>query len=189
MNCRSSTQIERGMKSVKVVVVGDGAVGKTCMMIRYTSNCYDPVYVPTVLDVVTHQCFIGNDTYSLQLYDTAGQEEMVHLRKLAYTNATLIMMCFALDSQESLANLEAKWAPEVQTCCPGGKVFVVGTKSDLEKKVDQGEIDRICEEIHAIGYMEVSAAEDSNISNAFTQAVTLAIQKEGKQSKRICNIV
>ena len=74
---------------IKLVVVGDGAVGKTCLLLRYTQNVYhiDAEYVPTIMDEAKANKEVDGELVKLELWDTAGQEDFAHLRTIAYKNA------------------------------------------------------------------------------------------------------
>ena len=67
-------------KTIKCVVVGDGAVGKTCMLISYATDRFPQEYIPTVFDNYVVTLRIGEDSYTLGLFDTAGQEDYDNLR-------------------------------------------------------------------------------------------------------------
>jgi Ras-related C3 botulinum toxin substrate 1 len=115
-------------KFIKCVTVGDGAVGKTCMLICYTSNKFPTDYIPTVFDNFSANVVVEGTTVNLGLWDTAGQEDYNRLRPLSYRGADVFVLSFSLVSRASYENVFKKWIPELQHFAPGVPLVLVGTK-------------------------------------------------------------
>nr|GMC72207.1 rac-like GTP-binding protein 3 isoform X1 [Ipomoea batatas] len=115
---------------IKCVTVGDGAVGKTCMLICYTSNKFPTDYIPTVFDNFSANVVAEGTTVNLGLWDTAGQEDYNRLRPLSYRGADVFVLAFSLVSRASYENILKKWNPELQHFAPG-TARVSGLVSDV----------------------------------------------------------
>uniref|UniRef100_A0A668UT57 Ras homolog family member B n=1 Tax=Oreochromis aureus TaxID=47969 RepID=A0A668UT57_OREAU len=115
----------------KLVVVGDGACGKTCLLIVFSKDEFPEVYVPTVFETYVADIEVDNKQVQLALWDTAGQEDYDRLRPLSYPDTDVILMCFSVDSPDSLENIPEKWVPEVKHFCPNVPIILVANKKDL----------------------------------------------------------
>ncbi|XP_051963717.1 rho-related GTP-binding protein RhoG-like [Xyrauchen texanus] len=187
------------MQNIKCVVVGDGAVGKTCLLISFTTNAFPKEYVPTVFDNYSAQLTVETKLISLNLWDTAGQEEYDRLRTLSYPQTNVFVICFCVTSHTSYENVKLKWYPEVSEHCPKVPILLVGTKKDLrddpevlkklkEKNLSpitqkQGEV--LARQIQAAKYLECSALSQDGVKEVFTAAVK-AFLSPGQASKKKC---
>ncbi|KAF8888384.1 signal transducer [Gymnopilus junonius] len=115
----------------KLVVVGDGGCGKTCLLIVYAENRFPEAYIPTVFENYVTVVQFESKLVELALWDTAGQEEYDRLRPLSYPESDVILIVFSVDFPTSLANVLDKWYPEVSHFCPSTPLLLIGTKTDL----------------------------------------------------------
>ncbi|KAM9410281.1 ras homolog family member Ua isoform 1-T1 [Pholidichthys leucotaenia] len=122
-------------RRVKCVLVGDGAVGKTSLVVSYTTNGYPTEYVPTAFDNFSAVVSVDGQPVKLQLCDTAGQDEFDKLRPLCYTSADVFLLCFSIVSPTSFQNVPEKWVPEIRKYAPLAPVVLVGTQCDLREDV------------------------------------------------------
>ena len=120
--------------AVKAVIVGDGAVGKTCMLISFTTNSFPQDYIPTVFDNYSVTVMSAGNPYTLALYDTAGQEDYDRERPLVYPNTDVFLVCFNLVSGDSLENVRTKWVPELRSHEPDVPWILVGCQMDKREE-------------------------------------------------------
>ena len=119
------------MTSLKVVVVGDGAAGKSCLCITLCTNSFPAEYVPTVFDNYGTPFLVDGALYYVSMWDTAGQEDYDRLRPLSYPMTDLFLVCFDVGRPASFANIGAKWMPEITLHMPTTPVLLLGLKGDL----------------------------------------------------------
>ncbi|XP_030302428.1 rho-related GTP-binding protein RhoQ isoform X3 [Calypte anna] len=153
---------------LKCVVVGDGAVGKTCLLMSYANDAFPEEYVPTVFDHYAVSVTVGGKQYLLGLYDTAGQEDYDRLRPLSYPMTDVFLICFSVidlrDDPKTLARL-----------------------NDMKEKpisVEQGQ--KLAKEIGAYCYVECSALTQKGLKTVFDEAIiAILTPKKHTVKKRI----
>jgi len=185
------------MQTIKCVVVGDGAVGKTCLLISYTTNKFPSEYVPTVFDNYAVTVMIGDEPYTLGLFDTAGQEDYDRLRPLSYPQTDVFLVCFSVVSPASFENVKEKWFPEVHHHCPGVPCLIVGTQMDLrddpafieklsknkQKPITSEQGSRLAKELGAHKYTECSALRQKGLKDVFDEAIIAALDPNANKVK------
>ncbi|XP_061626401.1 ras-related C3 botulinum toxin substrate 2 isoform X2 [Phyllopteryx taeniolatus] len=171
------------MQAIKCVVVGDGAVGKTCLLISYTTNAFPGEYIPTVFDNYSANVMVDSKPVNLGLWDTAGQEDYDRLRPLSYPQT---------------------WYPEVRHHCPSTPIILVGTKLDLRDEKDT--VDKLkdkklapitypqglalAKEIDAIKYLECSALTQRGLKTVFDEAIRAVLcPPPTKVKKKPCTLI
>ena len=178
----------------KLVIVGDGACGKTCLLIVFSKDQFPEVYVPTVFENYVADIAVDGKTVELALWDTAGQEDYDRLRPLSYPDTDVILMCFSIDSPDSLENIPEKWTPEVKHFCPNVPIILVGNKKDLrnddktkmelakmkQEPVKNEEGAAMGDKINAYCFMECSAKTKEGVREVFYAATKAALQRRKK---------
>jgi len=175
------------VNNIKCVVVGDGAVGKTCLLISYTNDSFPEEYVPTVFDNYTVNVSVDGKMIALGLWDTAGQEDYDRLRPLSYPSTDVFLICFSLTSKTSLQNVRNRWVPELQVYSPGTPIILVGTKLDLKeegKGPSSEEGERLSKEIGAVAYMECSAKSQKGLKQVFDEAIKFVLKNRMNASSK-----
>ncbi|KAL3566632.1 hypothetical protein D5086_032047 [Populus alba] len=187
-------------KFIKCVTVGDGAVGKTCMLICYTSNKFPTDYIPTVFDNFSANVAVDGSIVNLGLWDTAGQEDYSRLRPLSYRGADIFVLAFSLISRASYENVLKKWMPELRRFAPNVPIVLVGTKLDLREDrgylvdhmnsnvITSAQGEELRKQIGAAAYIECSSKTQQNVKAVFDTAIKVVIQpprrKEMARKKR-----
>ncbi|KAH1260228.1 Rac-like GTP-binding protein RHO1 [Glycine max] len=173
-------------KFIKCVTVGDGAVGKTCLLISYTSNTFPTDYVPTVFDNFSANVVVNGATVNLGLWDTAGQEDYNRLRPLSYRGADVFILAFSLISKASYENVSKK------TDLRDDKQFFVDHPGAVPITTVQGE--ELRKLINSPAYIECSSKSQQNVKAVFDAAIRVVLQppkqkKKKSKAQKACSIL
>ncbi|KAI9502097.1 hypothetical protein GGI25_003599 [Coemansia spiralis] len=183
---------------LKIVVVGDGACGKTCLLTTFNTGRFPHnTYIPTVFDLCIKDVDHQGRTVELSLWDTAGQEDYDRLRTMAYPDTDVVLVCFSVDLIDSLENTFEKWLPEVARCAPQAKVLLVALKIDLRADqeaighmarvyqrgpVSSAEGRRVAARL-GLPYIECSAKRSQHVGDVFHKAIALVLPDTQQPSK------
>lgn len=177
----------------KLVIVGDGACGKTSLLYVFTLGEFPTEYHPTVFENYVTDCRIDGKAVQLALWDTAGQEEYERLRPLSYHNSHVILIGFAIDQPDSLENARVKWVNEVKYYCPKVPYILVGLKKDLRslsrRFVQAVDAERVAKEIGAKKYLESSALTGEGVDDIFEFATRTSLLVAEKVLSSCCVIL
>jgi len=185
------------LRTLKFVVVGDGAVGKTCILVSYTTNAFPTEYTPTVFDNFAVNVMVDGNVYNLGLWDTAGQEEYDRLRPLSYPQTDVFLVCFSAAFPSSFHNARDKWIPEVRHHCPDTPIVLVGTKIDLRQdkavitelaKTSQAPVSQeqgkaLAAEVGAKAYVECSAYTQKGLTQVFEESIRVCAKSLDQKKK------
>ena len=168
---------EEEIQRKKCLLIGDGNVGKTCLIMTQATGQFPPGWTPGY-----DNQHAQTNTLLLQLQDTQGQEEYNELITFSYSNVDILIVCFSIASPTSYTNIRYAWKPLLRRYSDV-PIMLVGTKMDLrdDPKViedlargneapitkDQGEL--LAREINAVKYMECSALTKVGLHEMFLQ--------------------
>lgn len=181
--------IEDTMTSIKCVLVGDVKVGKTALLVRFTSETYPDMYKPTVYDNTGVDVFMDGTQISLGLWDTSGNDSFQGIRPLSYQQADVVLICYSVANPMSYLNVRTKWLPEVRKYLPKIPILVVATQIDQRdmgnfRTIPTVDGKRLAKEIRAQHYLECSAITNRGVQEVFECGVRTAVRYLKKQSRK-----
>ena len=190
----------------KLLAVGDGAVGKTTLLIRYSTGSYPEGYVPMMFQGSLDNKMVDGEEVVMELCEVGcGGEDYDRLRPLSYPYTEVFLLCFALNTPSSFANVKEVWYPELNHYCPGVPIILVGTKEDLRD--DPEVISHLAtrdlspityqqglecaRDIGAVRYMECSALTEKGVQEVFIEGAraALRVKKAVRQHSRKCTLL
>ncbi|XP_053393139.1 ras-related C3 botulinum toxin substrate 1-like [Mercenaria mercenaria] len=185
---------------LKCVVVGDGGVGKTCLLMSYSQDAFPGEYIPTVYDYYQTNVRVDGRFCCLSLLDTSGQHEYDRLRPLSYPKTDVFLVCFSLVATDSYENVEKQWYPEIKHHCPDTPVVLIGTKMDLrdgskeqenvlKTAISFVEGRSLAQKINAVKYVECSARTGKNTKLVFDEAIRACFIPQRQKRRSKCKLI
>ena len=190
--------------SIKVTCIGDGSVGKTCMIMSYVFKEFPPEYIPLVFDQNDYgqDIRILSDSYEFELnwQDTGhGEFERLHIMN-QYPGTDILLICFSIISQSSMERVKEKWIKHREMYMKDVPFILIGTKIDLRYDEDvilkvghiitQQQGQELAAEIGADQYMECSAYTLQGLNEMMQAICQLYLKSQGlgthNKSKKDC---
>ncbi|XP_052449653.1 cell division cycle 42 like 2 isoform X2 [Carassius gibelio] len=167
--------VTTAMSTIKCVVVGDGAVGKTSLLVSFTNKFPSE---PTVFDNQAVTVMVDDEPYTIRLFDAAV-------------------------SLSSFENVKEKWVPEITYHAPKTPFLLVGTQIDLrddpltiarlakikQKPIKQDTAEQLARDLKAVKYVECSALTQKGLKNVFDEAILAALEPPGSQKTCKCVVL
>jgi len=190
-------------RAIKVALVGDGTVGKTCLLMSYVCQAFMEDYIPTMFDNFSTIEEYDGECVNVILWDTAGQEDYETIRTTTcFPNTHVFILCFSVVHPDSFHNIKQKWLEELRKSCPETPYILVGTKIDLRddpetvRKLAEKEKEPIstkvgkrrAKEIRAKEYLECSARSMASVNEIFHAAIKVVMDPIKQQKKTIAKL-
>lgn len=155
---------------IKTALTGDYGCGKSSILLRFTDNTYTDESAPTIgVDFRLKHVYIDDIDFKLQLWDTAGQEQYKSITQSYFRSVYLFLIVFDITNRTSFLNLH-KWINMIkENKEKSQKMVLIGNCLDLKHKREVSKDEAyIFANYYNMNYYEVSAKEDININNMFT---------------------
>ena len=163
---------------LKILVIGESAVGKSCLLLRYTDGKFQETFMTTIgVDFKTKYIDIDGQRVKLQIWDTAGQEKFRAITKAYYRGAHGILVVFDISRRDTFDQTKM-WIESIIDSSESSPidVILVGNKRDLKRDVTENEAREMAQQ-YGIQYYETSAKSNTNVDRVFLDLVKLALKR------------
>jgi len=165
---------------LKLLLIGDSGVGKSCLLYRFSDDEYSTTYISTIgVDFKIKTYDVDDKVVKLQIWDTAGQERFKAITTSFYRGAHGIVVVYDVSSRATFVNIKS-WLYEVDRYAVGAVCkMIIGNKCDMaeHREVSYDEAKEFCDFL-GIEYVETSAKENVNVHDAFNSLTKRIIQQK-----------
>jgi Rab-like protein 2 len=170
---------------LKIIMLGDSAVGKSKLVERFLLQEYCPRTLSTyALTMFRHEHTdqeTGNN-YAIDFWDTAGQEQFNKLHASYYFQADACILCFDVTRKITYKNLQT-WYKELRRYCPDIPVICVANKTDVDLAMAKKGFN--FPKDNNLPFFFVSAAEGTNVVKVFSDAIKLAVKNKEEPNDEV----
>lgn len=160
--------------TVKLLMIGDSGVGKTCLLLRYANDSFSPTFITTIgIDFKIKNIQLGGKRIKLQIWDTAGQERFRTITTSYFRGAQGILLVYDVTDRPSFQAIR-NWISQIQMHADVNvNKVLIGNKCDIDERraVTYDEGAALAEEYN-IPFFESSAKLDTNVEKAFVTIAT-----------------
>ena len=167
---------------LKLLIIGDSAVGKTSMLLKYTDNFFPESHLATIgVEYKTKEIECYGYNVELQVWDTAGQERFKSITKSFFRNTNGIIFVYDITNKNTFKNVE-NWVKDSEKNDFGFKRILVGNKIDLQnkRKVELAYAKEMANKKN-MEVIETSAKTGANINKVFTKLTELILENKSNE--------
>ncbi|MHA2406663.1 MAG: Rab family GTPase [Candidatus Hermodarchaeia archaeon] len=153
----------------KIILMGDYAVGKTCIIRRYVSDTFIEDYKASIgVDITSQELTFEKNQVQLQIWDMSGQTDFKLVRSQFMSGTDIGIIVFDLTRPSSLENV-SRWINEIHAMVPKLPLVLVGNKADLinERQISKEAAEKALADHNMLFYTETSAKSGTNIIQLF----------------------
>lgn len=153
---------------MKILLVGDSGVGKSCLLVRFVDDKFNPTFITTIgIDFKIKTVEINGKKVKLQLWDTAGQERFRTITTAYYRGAMGIIIVYDVTDERTFSNVRQWYQTVTEHANENAQILLVGNKNDMDNRVvsyEQGE--KLATELN-VTFIESSAKDNRNVDQIF----------------------
>ncbi|KAM6294219.1 ras-related protein Rab-13 [Aegotheles albertisi] len=169
---------------LKLLLIGDSGVGKSCLVTRFAGGGFGGSYIATIgIDFKTRTVDIDGKKIKLQVWDTAGQERFKTITTAYYRGAVGIILVYDITDEKSFQNIQG-WMKTIKENAPAGvERLLIGNKCDMEgtRRVRREEAEKLAQQ-HGMRFFETSAKSSLNVEEAFSALARDILHKPSRRA-------
>jgi len=170
---------------MKLLVIGDSGVGKSCLLLRFAEDSFTPNFITTIgIDFKIKTVEMEGKRIRLQIWDTAGQERFRTITTAYYKGAMGILLVYDVTDEQSFQHV-GMWMKNIQTHAQENvKTILVGNKCDMtsDKVVETAQGTALAKE-YGVKFFEASAKSNTNVTECFMALASEVMDRQLEKSK------
>lgn len=175
---------------MKLLLVGDSGVGKSCLLLRFVEDKFNPSFITTIgIDFKIRTIESNGKKIKLQVWDTAGQERFRTITTAYYRGAMGIVLIFDVTDSRTFENVENWFQTVTQHANEDAQIFLVGNKCDDEvnRQVSKEQGQELAAKLN-IPFLEASAKNNSNVDSIFYELASIIQEKHVEEPEKAAGV-